>query len=77
MEQQFGRGGKSSIGSVIAFTGTTRYVQATTVGEYLRTYWPDTCTTLLDTLQTALDDGKSLSGGESIGYQSHFQSCKS
>jgi hypothetical protein len=78
MELQFGRGRESSLGSVIAFTGSARYAQATTVGEYLRTYWPDTCTTLLDTLQTALDHGRtSISEGGSIGYQSHFQSCKS
>jgi hypothetical protein len=77
MVQQFGRGKESSLGSVIAFTGTARYAQATTVGAYLRTYWPDTCTTLLDTLQRAIDHGRtSLSEGESIRYQSHFRSCK-
>jgi hypothetical protein len=53
----------TSLESVIILTGHAVDAQATTVGEYMRSHWPDTGTMLLDVLQRFLEDGCSAFRG--------------
>jgi hypothetical protein len=56
-------GETTSLQSVIALIGRAVDAQATTVGEYTRSHWPESGQVLLDVLQRFLEDGDSDSRG--------------
>jgi hypothetical protein len=59
----------TSLESIIILTGHAVDAQATTVGEYMRSHWPDTGAMLLDVLQGFLEDSYSAFRGMLTGLR--------
>lgn len=53
----------TSLEAIIVLTGRAVDAQATTVGEYMRSHWPESSTMLLDVLQRFLEDSPSALRG--------------
>jgi hypothetical protein len=59
LDDQYGESTRPCLGSVITLSGSARVAQATSCRDYMKQNWPQTGQALLDTIQSAVNNGQS------------------